>query len=233
MDLSRAEVRVHHRSTMALDRQPWAMLTAALERAGADVPRSIEQLRKYAEMLLDWNRGRSNLISRADESRLVARHLAESLDPAGWMRDSGVGEVLDFGSGGGLPAVPLAIVGVGRRWTLVESRRNKTLFLRKVIEDLGLEGVKVELGRLEAIAEQEDLAGRFEGFTSRATLRLGPTLALAARLVSPGGHAFLWKGSRLDEEMAEDDSWRNSWSEEERVQLSGGQAVVVRFARRA
>ena len=56
--------------------------------------------------------------------------------------------LVDFGSGGGFPALPLALAGVGERWTLVESRRNKTLFLRRAIQELGAGQVDVLTGRL-------------------------------------------------------------------------------------
>jgi 16S rRNA (guanine527-N7)-methyltransferase len=139
---------------------------------------------------------------------------------------------VDLGSGGGLPALPLAHAGVGETWMLVESRRNKTLFLRKVIEELGIDGMKVETSRLESLLEQGAF-GPFAGFTSRATLRLGPTLILAAQCVPIGGSTFLWKGTRLDQEMVDHPEWRSNWSESGRYAIEETPTVVVRFTRTA
>ena len=139
---------------------------------------------------------------------------------------------MDFGSGGGLPAIPLAIAGVGERWVLVESRRNKTLFLRKVSEEIGLQGVGVELARLELLLDDSGRLGKFDAFTSRATLRLGPTLAMAANWVRGGGSAYLWKGSRKDEEMASDRRWERSWELVDSFDIGNGQTSVVRFIRK-
>lgn len=215
-----------------LDRQPWGLVEEQLRRAGSDPELVLPKLRTYARLLLEWNRGYSNLISRNDERRIVERHLVESLEPAHWLNASGSKKWMDFGSGGGLPAIPLLLAGVGESWTLVESRRNKTLFLRRVVQDLGLENVAVELARLEMLSGEADRMGRFDGFTSRATLRLAPTLALAAEWVVPGGFAFLWKGSRREDEMAGDRSWERWWSEDGLLSLGTGQTVVVRFVRK-
>jgi 16S rRNA (guanine527-N7)-methyltransferase len=147
-------------------------------------------------------------MSRHDESRIVARHLAESLEPARRIRDFGLDAWLDFGSGAGFPAIPLAIAGVGKSWLLVESRRQKTLFLRKAVETLGLGHVEVATTRLETLDPER--VG-FDGFTSRATEGLELTLQLAAPRVVHGGRAFLWRGGSRAAELAAAGPWRDDW----------------------
>jgi 16S rRNA (guanine527-N7)-methyltransferase len=215
-----------------LNRQPWDLLTPHLLRAGVDIVEILPRIRRFAELLLEWNRGFSNLISTSDENRLVQRHILESLEPAQWIKSSGARRWLDFGSGGGLPALPLVLAGIGENWTLVESRRNKTLFLRKMIQEFELTNVHVELARLESLPAEAERLGKFDGFTSRATLRLGPTLALAAEWVAPGGLAYLWKGSRMEQEMAEDRRWATSWARDGVFAIGSGQTIVARFVRK-
>jgi 16S rRNA (guanine527-N7)-methyltransferase len=211
--------------------QPWDSLAPHLLKVGVDVPGSIHRLRAYTELLLKWNRGISNLISRNDEPRVLERHIAESVEPAHWLKASGATRWIDFGSGGGLPALPIALLGVGERWTLVESRRTKTLFLKRVIQDMKLTNIEVVNERLEDVVE---LPGepRFDGFTSRATLRLIPTLLLASKLVVPGGHAYLWKGSKREEEMAEDESWKELWDFDGLLGVGTGPTAIARFQRK-
>jgi 16S rRNA (guanine527-N7)-methyltransferase len=209
--------------------QPWSELDAPLARAGAD-PAARERLRQFARMVAEWNSNASNLISGNDEKRIVARHLLESIAVADWLKSSGCTRWLDLGSGAGFPAIPLAVAGVPGAWTLVESRRTKTLFLRKAVETLGLDRVQVELGRLEDVVDVH--AGAFDGFTSRATMRLGPTLDLAARVVAPGGSAFLWKGSGRDEEMVHDRAWMQRWELVEWREIGSGPVAIGRFKRR-
>src|SRR5205814_9502221 len=173
-----------------------------------------------------------NLISSHDERRIVERHIGESVEPAAWLASSGATRWLDFGSGGGLPALPLAMLGVGEQWTLVESRRTKTLFLRRAIETLDIHGVEVVLSRIEDLVEDSMRRGSFGAFTSRATLPLGPTLAIAAHFVSAGGFAFLWKGSRREDEMRADRNWEKSWELDGILGIGSGQTVVTRFSRK-
>jgi 16S rRNA (guanine527-N7)-methyltransferase len=215
-----------------ISRQPWETLVPHLLKARVSPEATIERLRRYARQLIEWNRGISNLISRRDEERIVERHLAESIAPAAWLRASPATRWLDFGSGAGLPAIPLAITGVGPRWTLVESRRMKTLFLRKATEVLKLEHFEIVVARLEHLVPEPERKGAYDGFTSRATLALGPTLALAAHFVAPGGTAFLWKGSQREKEMSEDPRWAESWEFDGLLGIGDAQTVVARFTRK-
>lgn len=213
-------------------RQDWARLEPHLLKLAADPEISTRRLREFARSVLDWNGRVSNLISRNDANRVLERHVLESVEPAHWLKASGARAWLDFGTGGGFPSLPLALLGVGERWTLVESRRNKTLFLRKAIQDLGISNVDVVLDRLEnRVGSSWDLA--FDGFTSRATMRLAPTLELAAHFVRPGGSAFLWKGSRREEEMGEEMGWHAQWELEGLLGIGDGVTVVARFTRKS
>jgi 16S rRNA (guanine527-N7)-methyltransferase len=214
-------------------RLAWSSLRPFLSGSVDEVERTLARLRAFAIELLGWNRGVSNLIGRADESRLVDRHIAESLAGASVIRELQCEHLVDFGSGGGFPALPLALAGVGRRWTLVESRRNKTLFLRRAVERLELRDIKVLTGRLEVLANEERDALQCDGFTSRATMKAGPTLELAAAIVRPGGHAVLWKGSGLADELDVDGGpWQRDWESPVTRALGAGQNLLAVFTRK-
>jgi len=215
-----------------LKRQPWNDLIPHLLKIGADPAESVFRLRRYCELLLQWNRKVSNLISRNDEPRIVARHIVESIEPAYWLNECGAKRWLDFGSGAGLPAIPLIIAGIDGDWALVESRRTKTLFMRRALEDLGIKNVSVVNARLEDLVSDETHVNSYDGFTSRATLTLSPTLAVAATFVRTGGTAFLWKGSRREEEMAADQSWREQWDADGLLKIGDGATAVARFKRK-
>ena len=215
------------------DRMPWASLRPIVPGSEEHREQVIGRLRAFTLELLKWNQGVSNLISHDDEPRLVQRHIAESLAGAEIINTLGCKELVDFGSGGGFPAIPLVLAGIGDRWTLVESRRNKTLFLRRAKQELGLERVKVITGRLEVLVESDTDALRCDAFTSRATAKLGPTLALAARIVVPGGHAVLWKGSGFQDEVAATEAaWASDWESIAVHPIAEGPNSIAVFRRR-
>jgi 16S rRNA G527 N7-methylase RsmG len=110
---------------------------------------------------------------------------------------------------------------------LVEARRSKTLFLRKIIQDIKLSNVDVVHSRLEDLSQEIP----YSGFTSRATLPLGPTLLISSNIIKTGGYAFLWKGSNRQTEMEADQRWKANWDLDRLLGLGGGQTVVARFKR--
>jgi 16S rRNA (guanine527-N7)-methyltransferase len=216
-----------------LARMPWRSLWPLLLGSDSEREAVIARLRLFAGELLRWNRGVSNLVSHDDEARLVERHLAESLAGLELVNTLGGKHILDFGSGGGFPAIPLVLAGAGERWTLVESRRNKTLFLRRAVQELGLSNVSVVTGRLETLVAETPEAVRADALTSRATLKLGPTLELAAQVVPSGGAAILWKGSGVHEELAAiGESVRAAWNEPRLHAISEDRNSIIAFTRR-
>lgn len=184
-----------------VERMAWSSLRPMLAGTDAVSVAALGRLKAFALELLRWNQGVSNLISHDDEPRLVDRHISESLAGLKLIKAMQCNELVDFGSGGGFPALPLILAGAGGKWMLVESRRNKTLFLRRAVQELKIEEIEIITARLEVLVEEDSERLACDGFTSRATMKLGPTLALAAAIVRPDGHAFLWKGSGFQEEL--------------------------------
>jgi 16S rRNA (guanine527-N7)-methyltransferase len=154
-------------------------------------------LEAYAALLRKWN-AVQNLVSRETIGELWPRHIADSLQLVKLLRDTDRA-ILDLGSGGGLPAIPLAIAtrGSERRFTLAEPIAKKASFLRTVARELALP-VTVEAAR----AEQIDSRETFDLITSRALAALPQLLALAARFLRPDGHMLLHKGQTYREETS-------------------------------
>jgi 16S rRNA (guanine527-N7)-methyltransferase len=104
-------------------------------------------LAAYLELLTHWN-SKMNLTAVRDPTLLVRLHLAECLRAAQTI-PAEVETVLDFGSGAGLPGVPIQIVRPQLRVTLAESQKKKGSFLREVVRELDLSGATVHAGRVE------------------------------------------------------------------------------------
>lgn len=106
------------------------------------------QLAQYGDLLQRWAR-RMNLVAEGDLSYLAVRHLAPALRLRPLLKSLPHERILDIGSGGGLPAIPLKITLPGSALTLVEGRRRRCSFLRQVVRGLGLDRAEVRNQRLE------------------------------------------------------------------------------------
>ena len=129
--------------------------------------------------------------------QLWPRHINDSLQLLKFVRGSDL-RVVDLGSGGGFPAIPLAIAsrGTERRFTLVEPIAKKAAFLRAVGRELHLP-ITVEAKR----AEQLDSRETFDLVTARALAPLPELLDYAHPLLSSGGRALLLKGRNYRREL--------------------------------
>jgi 16S rRNA (guanine527-N7)-methyltransferase len=164
-------------------------LRALLEAGGAP-PEHLDRLVFYGEAVLEANRHFN--LTGAKSAAAFAPHILDSLTIAPQIRDS----LVDVGSGGGLPAIPLAIV-TDVPVLMIEPTLKKARFLEAVVEELGLEA--------GVVAERAELAGhdpRFrEGFmtgTARAVASAPTVVELLLPLIAEGGVALLQRGA-MDE----------------------------------
>lgn len=112
------------------------------------------------------------------------------------------GHLIDIGSGGGLPGIPLAIACPDLHVTLVESTQKKAAFLSAVASALGLSKVRVLAERAETLATGP-LRGTFDVVTARAVARLSQLVPITAPFAKPGGRLLLIKGQKAPEELSE------------------------------
>ena len=161
-------------------------------------------LARYATLLYDANRT-LNLTAVRDPAAIAERHLAESLAVARLLEERLSlpldGSVIDVGSGGGLPGVPLAIVWPERRVVLLEATRKKVEFLRGVIERLPLPNVRALEGRAEALAHDPDQREAYDLAIARAVAPLAALVELMLPFVRVGGWCAAIKGSRAQSEV--------------------------------
>jgi len=117
--------------------------------------------------------------------RLWARHLGDSLLFASGWRGEAPAELLDIGSGVGLPGIPLAILWPNTRVTLLDRGGRRVRLLHRVVRVLGLTNVVVAQGDALAVADE------WEAIVVRGALRAPEVVGLSGRLLSPGGTAVL------------------------------------------
>jgi 16S rRNA (guanine527-N7)-methyltransferase len=142
------------------------------------------RLQRYAELLLEWNRS-VNLTGAQTRDEVAAQIAdAQGLEAISWR---GLERVIDIGSGGGLPAVPLAIALPSIQFTLLEANQRKCAFLEFVAGTLGLRNITVAPGRAEELGHHSVLRESFDRAISRAAARPAVLLELALPFVRTGG----------------------------------------------
>ncbi|MCA9303961.1 MAG: 16S rRNA (guanine(527)-N(7))-methyltransferase RsmG [Phycisphaerales bacterium] len=173
----------------------------------------IDQLGRYLALLMDANT-RMNLTAIRDETEAWDKHILDALTLVPVLAELREGAcVVDIGSGGGIPGLPLAIVMPHLRFTLVDATAKKCRYLEETAESLGLRNVRVindraerlgndrgersPQGRRDAHREQYDMA------VARAVGRMAMLVELTVPLVKVGGLVVLTKGQKADEELAE------------------------------
>jgi len=110
-------------------------------------------LKEYCELLRDWN-SKINLVSRKDMERLELKHLAHCLTITKFLRLMPKARLLDVGTGGGLPGIPLAICYPQARFTLLDSIGKKVMVLEDMVSKLDLKNVEVRRGRVEEMPKK-------------------------------------------------------------------------------
>ncbi len=145
-------------------------------------------LEKLDRLVEKWNRAIALVGFRTEEER-IERYFIEALHASLWLPAEG--HILDVGSGGGTPALPLAIQSPGLHWTLLEPNRRKAVFLEEAIGSVTSGNATVVRCRFEDYEPRTDIAA----ITTRG-VNVGPELSRAAEAwLRPGGRLLLFTGA--------------------------------------
>jgi 16S rRNA (guanine527-N7)-methyltransferase len=175
-------------------RRALAALLADLPKiAGTLPPGFLDAAERFVGLLLAGNR-RLNLTRITSPPDVARLHLLDSLAALPQIDRMAPLEAVDLGSGGGLPALPLAMARPGIRWTLVDSVARKATILKEFTASLDLSNVTVLADRAEALGRVSGHRERYELVTARACAALPVLAELALPLLTIGGSLLAWKG---------------------------------------
>lgn len=204
-DRPRAPLPSRVEDTPALDPALFAAFDDALDGLDRAVrpaltPAARDLIAGHVRLLLVWNEA-MNLTAVTDPLGVAVRHLADSLTALPLIGVRPHGSLIDLGSGGGFPGLPLAATLPSTTVTLVESTAKKARFLETVVAALGLgDRVTVRASRAEALVGQGGL--RADVVTARAVGSLADLIELGLPLLRPGGRLIVWKRGDLGDEVA-------------------------------
>ena len=177
-------------------------LDRALEVLGIALsPAARSAIDGHVRLLLAWNTA-INLTAITDPAEVARRHVADSLAALGVIRAGPHATLLDLGSGGGFPGLPLAAALPDTRALLVDATAKKVAFLEAVRHAVGLAGrVDVAARRAEALAVTAAPDPRWDVVTARGVGSLGDLEELAMPLLATGGRLVAWKRGDLVAEL--------------------------------
>ncbi len=167
-------------------------LANGLAGLGLNLPEAAQQkLLAFRDLLLKWNKT-YNLTALRDPAQAISHHLLDSL---AILPHVGGGTLLDVGSGGGLPAIPLAIARPDLAVSMVDTVQKKASFLQQAVIELALGNVTVHHARVET------MQGQYDQISSRAFAEIALFVSLTRHLLGPGGRWLAMKGLRPADEL--------------------------------
>ncbi len=161
-----------------------------------------QQLSDYVMLLRKYGQ-RLNLVSQSDLSRLWENHVIPSIIAPLLIEFPFRTPVADLGSGGGLPAIPLKIMRPDLPMHLIESSRKKSAFLKKVVDEIGLQETWIHNVHLSPKVKNFKYYHSFEIVTVRAVASMTQLIPLSRLLLKPEGFLLAWKGMEDLEELKE------------------------------
>ncbi|MBQ9781588.1 MAG: 16S rRNA (guanine(527)-N(7))-methyltransferase RsmG [Clostridia bacterium] len=164
--------------------------------------KQIEDFLSFKDLLIFYNK-MFNLTTITEEKEIYIKHFLDSALSKDYFKENS--SVIEIGSGGGFPSIPLKILRRDLKFTLVESTGKKCSFLKEVVKNLKLDNVEVLNARAEDLGKDKKYREKFDHVTARAVARLNTLCEYCIPFIKVGGSFIALKGG-LEEEIEESKS---------------------------
>lgn len=159
-----------------------------------------ENFAEYKRLLKEWNE-KINITAITEDDDIDIKHFLDSLTPYTTGLFNGNKKIIDIGTGGGFPGLPLKILNPQLKVTLLDSLNKRIVFLNEVINLLGLMNIEAIHGRAEELGISDDHRGKYDIAVSRALASLNTLSEYCIPFVKVGGYFISMKGSDVDDEL--------------------------------
>jgi len=178
-------------------------LPVDLKKLGLELPgQTLDTLARYLGLLLDANQ-RTNLTAIKDPDTAWRRLVTDSLTLLPGLEDlEASARIIDVGTGGGLPGMPLAIARPDLRFTLIDATGKKVAFLQSCIDALALSNVTAIQARAEILGHEVEHRHRYDLATVRAVGKVAEIAEYCLPFVRVGGRVLAMKGKAAESELA-------------------------------
>ena len=162
--------------------------------------KQIDNLYNYMIGIIDWN-DKVNVTAIVDEKMFIVKHFIDSLTINGYIK--GKERIIDIGTGGGFPGIPLKILNENSKFTLIDSVNKKLNVIRDITSRMEIKNLEVIHARAEDLANKDEYREKYDVATTRAVSNLSTILEYMLPFVKVGGMAVCMKGPNYINELNE------------------------------
>ncbi|WP_461207546.1 16S rRNA (guanine(527)-N(7))-methyltransferase RsmG [Clostridium sp. DL1XJH146] len=173
---------------------------------------------KYMELIKEWNE-KVNITSITEDEEIIKKHFIDSFKIYSFTPVKACTKVLDVGTGGGFPGIPMKIMNPKIEITLLDSLRKRIDVLKDITDKLEIEQIELIHGRAEEFIKKEKRRSYYDLVTSRAVANLRMLSELCLPYVKKGGYFISFKGPSAEEEY--NDS-------KKAIRILGGELIEIR-----
>ncbi len=162
--------------------------------------KQLELFYKYMNGIIDWN-DKINVTAITDEKMFIVKHFVDSLAINKFVAQAK--SIIDIGTGGGFPGIPLKIMNYDKKVTLIDSVNKKLNVIRDITKDMDLGELEILHSRAEDLASKQEYRETYDIATTRAVSNFSTILEYMLPFIKVGGYAICMKGPNYTEEFEE------------------------------